>query len=339
MIKVSDLKRIKKTCFDRIAQAAVSRPDLAVSIKSVNTEWIEIVMSNGVDFGRILTENTCLIEVPRIEMAWNDFTRVCDVFDNIVEVSVKGAKITFKEGKNKYNCSPVISRFNAMTKFNFNFENAKIINQDNMFILADHGGMGGYGISGEYLISCDSSFAAVNKLPEDFGKDLFLFANKFPPGTWYFAPEQNLIVSEDRQIAMSVYQMQKTYPFEGLIGFTKQHLSNWFEADAKLFDEYISRCSKLDSRINFAFQAGHVIVSARDKDYSDYEVILPVEYEHPTTRKGISFASKYISEFTRCAKDSKIRILFDDSANQHMLRSESDNLIVFGQGLTTPEVR
>lgn len=78
MIKISDLRRIKRLCFDKIVANGTARRDLAVQIKPLNDELYTVIMSNGVDYARLVADFIQPAETEEINIAWAEFARICD---------------------------------------------------------------------------------------------------------------------------------------------------------------------------------------------------------------------------------------------------------------------
>ena len=338
MIKVSDLRRIKKLCFDKIAQQSSARKDLSVRFTPIGAEMYECVMSNGEDFARIVADTTSLVAMPEIQISWADFSRICDLFTDTIEVALKDYQITFKEGKTKFKCAIFKSDTNKMVNFKFDFENAIQINmRDNLFILSDLGNFGKFVLSGHYIISSDANIAAINILPDSLGENEYVFAAVFPQGTWYFNPDYRIIVSADKRMATTIKKALGGYPTKVLVDLSKQAMSNWFEVDVKEFLACLEKCAKIDNKVIFRFDQDNMItIMAENQEYADFATAIECTLDHPSTKQEIRFMSKYLIEFCRCEKDGRLKILFDENPKEYKLRAETDNLIIYAMGLRLP---
>lgn len=335
MIKVSDLKRIRKVCFDKIAQCGVAKRDLAVRFTAINTELYEVVLSNGEDYARLVGDLTKMCALPDFQINWGDFVRVCDFFQDTIAITVKDKTILFSEGKTKYKCNYFSSNANEGVNFKFDFSSAFKINMDNLFIIKDFGNMGKFAISQSKLVSTDGNFCAINEISEDIGDDIQMFTTKFPIGTWFFNPQNRVIVSEDKRIACTVRRANGVYPFKGLIDLSNQVLNNWFECDLKEFYSAIERCSKIDDKIIMKLKDDHIVFKTVGA-FGSFQTDVNVEFEHTSPKEEMRMAYHYLVEYCRCAKDGRIRIYFDDNKNEYKLKSVTDGLTIFGVGLLVP---
>lgn len=338
MIKVSDLRRVKKYCFDKIAQQSSARKDLVVRFHPIGAEMYECVMCNGEDFARIVADTTTLTALPEMQIAWTDFVRVCDLFTDVIEVSIKDNTIIFKEGKTKFKCATFRTTLNDMVNFKFDFENAIEINmREGLFILSDLGNFNKFCLSGHYMISSDANIAAINILEESLGEGEYTFTSVFPYGTWYFNPNYRIIVSQDKRMATTIKKALDGYPTKTLLDLSRQVMSNWFEVNTKEFLACLERCAKIDDKVVLRFdQDGYLTIKAENKEFADFATMIECSVDHPSTKQEIRFMQKYITEFCRCEKDGRVRILFDENPHEYKLRAEKDNLIIYAMGLRLP---
>lgn len=341
MIKISDLRRIKRLCFDKIAANGTARRGLAVQIKPLNDELYTVIMSNGVDYARLVADFIQPAETEEINIAWTEFARICDFFDKTITITNKNGMYEIKEGKTKFKCAISRSEANNNCYFKFDFDNAIKISMDDCFVLIDRKmQMNKFALDENMLMSTDGIFATINYLKQDFGTDIRLFTEKFPSGMWYFNPKQRIIVSEDKKVACSFSQATGGFPFEAVKKLVKQPLSNWLEVDAKQLKEVADKCSKIDDKIILQFAENEVIVSANNREQAlDFAVPIPAEYNHKSTRLDIRFLDKYLTEFYRCIDENgKLKIFFDDNQSTYMTRCESKNLSIFGMSLMPPHL-
>lgn len=338
MIKVSDLRRVKKYCFDKIVQQSSARKDLAVKFKPISADMYECIMCNGEDYARLVADTTSLVAMPEIQISWVDFARICDLFNNTVELTVKDYTITFKEGKTNFKCIMFASDLNDRVNFKFDFENAIQINmRENLFILPDLGTFNKFCLSGNHIISTDGSMAAINRLDKSLGDGEYTFTTVFPVGTWFFNPNNKVIVSEDKRMATTIKQALEGYPTQVLLNLSQQALSNWFEVDVKEFLSCLERCAKIDSKVILRFdQEGFLNIKAENNEYADFATMIECKLDHPSRKQEIRVLQKYIIEFCRCAKEDKLKIFFDESPNEYKLKSEADNLTIFAMALRLP---
>lgn len=122
MIKISDLRRIKRLCFDKIAANGTARRDLAVQIKPLNDELYTVIMSNGVDYARLVADFIQPAETEEINIAWTEFARICDFFDKTITITNKNGMYEIKEGKTKFKCAISRSEANNNCYFKFDFD-------------------------------------------------------------------------------------------------------------------------------------------------------------------------------------------------------------------------
>lgn len=338
MIKVSDLRRIKKLCFDKIAQASSARKDLSVRFSPIGADMYECVMCNGEDFARIVADTTTLTALPEIQISWHDFQRVCDLFSDIVDLTVKDSTILFKEGKTKFKCATFRSNANKMVNFKFDFDNAIKINmRDNLVILSDLGNFNKFCLSGQHLMSSDGNIAIINILNESLGENDYVFTSIFPQGAWYFNPNYRIIVSEDKRLATTIKRAVSGYPTQALLNLSKQALSNWFEVDVKEFLQCLEKCAKIDDKVILRFEPeGYLTIKAENKEFADFATCIECEVDHDSHKQEIRFTQRYIKEFCRCEHNGRVRILFDDDPAEYKLRAEKDNLIIYAMGLMLP---
>lgn len=336
MIKISDLRRIKKTVFDKIAQVSRGqRNTLAVLFKPIDNQKYQIVMSNGEDYGRMIADFTELYAIQEFQISYSDFVRICDLFEKKIDVSVDKNIILIKEGKKKFKCSICKSDAWENAVFSFDFENAFRLSMDDCWILSDLGIMGKFAVGQNFLISTDGSFAGINLLKQNFGEDVHMFVDEFPSGSWFYNPKQRIIVSEDKRIACTYKKATGLYPYETILQLSEQPLNNWVRVDCKQFQKCLEQCSKIDKKVAIEFLDNEVNIFATDET-SAVQTTIPAEFEHKTPRKEIRFVQKYIVEFCKCVDENgKLTILFDDNENVYMTRVESEKLKLFGMGLVT----
>lgn len=342
MIKIADLRRIKKLCFDKIGANAAARRDLSVQIKPINEEIYTVIMSNGNDYARLVANFTQPTKFEEVNLAWSDFQKVCEFFDKIITITVKDNQYEIKEGKSKLKCVKIKSEANNACSFKFDFdENAHKISMDDCFIMLDKKLQTcPFVLCENAIASTDTNFAVINYLNKDFGDTPHFFVNKFPAGTWFFNPDKRIIVSEDKKIACTFRKATSGCPYTALKQLVAQPLTNWFEVDAKPFKELIDKCYKIDEKIILEFAQDEINIIADSKEFSvNFAVSIPAKYDHTPTRKDLRFMYKYLAEYIRCTDENgKLRILFDDAQSTYMTRSVGKNLTIFGMSLQPPHL-
>ena len=335
MLKISDLKRIKKLCFDKIARNSIDSKTLAVHIRPLGLELVEVLMSNGSDYARLLVDADPKNLMPEINLSWIDFVKICELFIKEVSITKKEKTIKVIEGKTVLICKIFSTDHIAMCNFKFDFDKATKLKTSDLFMLDDHLLLQKYAIIGDKLVSCDGQISIMNKLDADFGEKPILYADKFPADNWYITKDGAVVVSEDKRIAFTHRQATGDYPI-GVLKLAQQPLSNSFECDSKVLFEKIQQCSLIYEVMNIKFGKDELIISTTGvkKCEATYETILPVKFDHPTERVGFQFSIKYLSYFCKCAdKRGKVKILFDDSETVHMFRTENEKYIIFGMGI------
>ena len=337
MIKLTDLRRVRKYCFNRIAQQSPRKTSLAVKFSPIGADMYECVMSNGEDYARIIAITTVLTAMPEFQISWTDFIRICDLFVNIIELSVKDNEVIFKEGKTKFKCRLFRSEANDYVNFEFDFDNAIKINMtDNLYIMSDRGNFKNFCLKDKYLMSTDGCFAAINILDNPLSDKEFLFTNIFPEEAWFFNPDYRIIVSEDKQMAMTIKKAAGVYPTKGILQLSRQALSNWFEVDTKEFIACLEKCAKVGEVVTLEFKKEGVLnITAEDLISSlSFETSIPCKIDHVSNKQKMKFKQIYLEEFYRCEREGKLKILFDDDPLEYKIRAEKDNLIIFAVGLT-----
>lgn len=339
MIKISELKRIKKLCFDKLARESVNKEGLIVAIKPLGLELIEILLSNGENYGRIIIDNPAKDVVPQLFLGWYDFVKICELFNKEIKIDAKENSIKITEGKTVLKCPTYRDKYTMRSNFKFDFSSALKLDTGNLFMLDDHASIQKFAIYQDKLISSDGNICILNKLNQNFGDENFLYVDKFPAGNWYINKEDSIIVSEDKRIALTHRKATGEYPM-GLIQLAQQPLSNSFECNAKELIEKIQQCALIYDIMNVEFGKNELKISStggvKSKSNATYETTLPVKFENPTQRGGFQFLIKYFADFCKCA-DSKgvLRILFDDNPKTHMFRAECDKYIIFGMGIAS----
>lgn len=337
MLKISDLRRIKKLVFDKIAQASRGqRNTLAVLFKPIDNQKYQIIMSNGEDYGRMVADFTELYALQEFQIAWGDFQKICDLFDKKIDITINGNVVSIKEGKKHFKCS--ISRSEAWKNaiFKFDFENAFKINMDNCWMLSDLGMMQKFALGQNFLMVTDGNFAGINYLKQNIGEDVHLFTTKIPTGTWFFNPNKRIIVSEDKRVACTYKKAVGSYPYKAMLQLSEQPLNNWLKMNCKEFLSCLEQCSKVDDKITIEFNNNEVNIIAVGENGA-FKVSIPAELEHKTPKKEIRFMQKYVVEFCKCVDaDGNLTIKFDDNDSTYMARAEKEDLKIFGMGLQVP---
>lgn len=336
MIKISDLKKIKKTCFDNIARCP-NKECLAVSIKPIGIELIEVSMSNGIDYGRIILKNDKNIPFTEITLSWFDFIKICELFKTEISFDLKNNQVIVTESKTVLNCQIMKNTYNKNLNFKFDFSKSYILNSDDLLILNDHSFIQKYAIIGNKLLSSDGNICIMNLLDGDFGEKPILYVDMFPSGTWNLTRENSIIVSEDKTMAFTHRQANGDYP-RGLIKMAEQPLSNSFECNAKELLEKMKQCAMIFGLMQIKFGNDELIISsfgqsAKSKSTASYETTFPVKFDHKPERDGFRFLVKYFEEFCKCVdKKGNVKILFDDNSNVQMFRAENEKYKIFGMG-------
>lgn len=333
MLKIEELKRAKKICFNKIASSAVWKNSVTINIKPIDIELIEISISNGNDYARIIIDNFSKKIVPEICLNWNDFNKICELFIHKIEISKQKDKIHVSEGETVLKFSSFDGTYKITTGFKFDFNNAILLNTKNLLIIEDK--FQKYCILGDRLISSDGNICIINKLDVNFGIESIKYIDRLPEGNWYINKNYNVIVSEDKRMSITHREATDCYPM-GLFDLAKQPLSNYFECNAKALYEKIQQCSLIYEVMKINFDKNKIIIESDEshKFEAKYKTTLPVLYNHETQREGFKFSIKYLTDFCKCAdKSGKVRIFFDDNPNTHMLRAENDKYIVFGMGI------
>lgn len=339
MIKISDLKRIKKLCFDKLAREAVEKGGLIVAIKPLGIDLIEIVLSNGTDYGRIILDNHSKEALPEMFLGWHDFVKICELFKKEVKFDKKDNNIKVSEGKTILKCQTCVEKYTINSSFKFDFGSAILLNTKDVFMLDNHVAIQKYAIHQDKLISCDGSICILNKLDNNFGDEPYLYVDNFPDGNWYINKTEAVIVSEDKRIALTHRKATGDYPM-GLLQMAQQPLSNSFECGSKELFEKIQQCALIYDVMDIKFGKNELQISStagvKSKSNASYETTLPVKFEKPTQRTGFQFSIRYLTDFCKCADDKGIvRILFDDTPTVHMFRTENDKHIIFGMGIAS----
>lgn len=335
MLKIAELKKIKKLCFNKIASEAVERGKIVVSIKPLGLDLIEISTSNGNDYARMIIENTTKGVVPEFCLGWIDFNKMCELFKDEIKIKKNENKVQVIEGDTILKFNTTTDGYNGNNNFKFNFDNAILLNTKNLFVLDDHMLMKKYAIVEDKLISSDGQICIINNLDKNFGVEPLQYTDKFPEGNWYINKDFNVAVSQNKKIAFTQRQTTGQYPI-GLLKMGQQPLSNSFECDSKALYEKIQQCSLIYEVMTIKFGENELIIQStgRDKCNATYKTTLPVKFDHVPIREGFQFSIKYLADFCKCTdKNGKLRVLFDDSPTVHMFRVENDKYTIFGMGI------
>ena len=335
MLKIAELKKIKKLCFNKIASEAIERGKIVVGIKPIGLDLIEISTSNGNDYARMITENTSKGVVPEFYLNWIDFNKMCELFKNEIKIKKNENKVQIIEGDTILKFNTTTSGYSESSNFKFNFDEATLLNTKDLFILDDHMLMKKYAIIEDKLISCDGQICIINNLSDNFGTEILQYTDKFPEYNWYINKNFNIVISEDKKIAFTQRQANGDYPL-GLLKMAQQPLSNSFECDSKALYEKIQQCSLIYEVMNIKFGENELVIQStgRGKCNATYKTTLPVKFDHVPTREGFDFSIKYLADFCKCAdKKGKLKILFDDSPTVHMFRVENEKYTIFGMGI------
>ena len=336
MIKISDLKRVKKLCFDRIARDSANSKLLVVDFKPICIDAIEVLLSNGNNYGRIILDNESKTVFSSFSLGWTDFVKICELFKSQIVIKATDKEAKIKEGKTVLNCRVYNSTYNSACKFKFDFSTAKEFDATKVLMLDDHLEIQKYAIVSDELISCDGHIGIVNKIKTDFEGEPLVYTDYFPAEKWFINRNHNLIVSGDKRIAMTHPQACGSYPV-AVLTLAKQQLSNSFTCSGKELVEKMQQCSLIYSVMEILFGEKELIIRSLEVGDSKYETVIPVEYEHKTSRAGFRFSIKYFAYFCKCAdKNGRVTIMFDDNQNVQMFRSESELYTIFGMGIGSP---
>lgn len=334
MIKISDLKKIKKNCFDKIAKEALQKDGLAVSVKPLGLELIQVMMSNGNDYARVVLDNYKTSVVPEICLNWKDFLKVCELFQKEITITKKDNRIKISEDKTNLTCTEFAHTFNSACDFKFDFKEALLLETEDLFILDSHLPMNGFAITQDKLLSCDGCICIVNNLSENFGDNILQYPDKFPDDDWYIGKNSQSIVSKDKRTLATKRLLEGTYPANTLLILSKQFLGNSFTCNAKELEEKFKQCSLIFDKMELGFGKDELTIQSEGSSQNKFKTSIPVKYTQKTTRKSIKFMVKYISMFCKCVdKDGNVKIFFDDNEAQHMLKAECDKYTIFAMGI------
>lgn len=334
MIKISDLKKARKTCFDKIAREASQKDGLAVRVKPIGIELIELMMSNRDDYARVILDNYKKASISESIINWKDFLKICELFDKEIVIMKDGKKIKVSEEQTSLTCIEFGHTFNSECDFKFDFKESLLLETKDLFILDSHLPMAGLAIYKDKLLSCDGCVCIMNNLSENFGDESLIYPDKFPDGDWFIDKKSQNIVSEDKRILASKRRLSGTYPACTLLQLSKQPLSNSFTCNAKDLEEKFKQCSLIFDKMELGFGKDELIIESGSGSHNKFKTSIPVAYKNKTSRKNINFVIKYISMFCKCAgKDGNVEIFFDDSENQHMLRAECEKYTIFAAGI------
>lgn len=335
MIKIAELKKIKKLCFNKIASEAVERGKVVIGIKPIGLDLIEISTSNGHDYARMITENTSKGVVPEFYLGWIDFNKMCELFKNEVKIKKNENKVQVIEDDTILKFNTTTDGYNLNSNFKFNFDEAILLNTKDLFVLDDHKLIKKFAIVENKLISSNGEICIINNLDKDFGTEILQYTDKFPDGSWHINKNFNIVISENKEIAFTQRQATGDYPV-GLLKMAKQPLSNSFQCNSKDLYEKIQQCSLIYEVMTIKFSEHELIIQStgRDKCNATYKTTLPVKFDHIPTREGFAFSIKYLADFCKCTdKNGNLKVLFDDSPTVQMFRVENNKYTIFGMGI------
>lgn len=331
MLKVSDLRKVRELCFDKVAKTSTAKKELAVLFLPTGNTMCQVIMSNGRNYARLVATLTEPCAMQEFQISWNEFQRICDFFDKEIDVQVKENKIIVTEGNKKYNIACYNNDFNKKCDFKFDFNGAYEISMDKVPIMQTDKSVfcGRYAVTKDLILSTDSCFCFASKLKQNLGEGVYQFIGKFPAGTWLFNPSQRLIVSKDKAMSFTSDMATGNFPTEGLLKLKQTPLSNWFECDAETLKRCAKSCKQLDKTIEIKFEPEAIRLKT-----AGYEEHIACAYNHKTSRRSISFKCDYFEYFIQCADEKgKLRIYFDDNEKQGMARAENSYLTIFGMAL------
>ena len=331
MISIKDLTKATEV-FNLIANKSVDKNRLAVSFKPLNETTYTVIMSNGNESARLIVEREPKI-MQDFSIAYHDFLRLFKLFDDRFNVNVdNGNKITFKKNKNSYACVEMRSQLNDNINFKFEFEGAHKITIDKPLILKTLSFGGVYAIANNEIASTDGYMGVISRINADTNGNVFLFRDDFPNGTYYYNPNSNLIVSEDKKLCYTMRQAVNKFPYKTFSQLAQSNLSNYFVCDYKEFSEHVRQCIDINKEhLKIYLNDDTITMNSINKEGTCYyEVELPVDYKVSPKRKMIKYNPNYLLTLAKAEDNGKLKIEFDNNEQIRIIRSRNDKYTIFG---------
>jgi hypothetical protein len=330
MLSIKDLSKATEV-FNLIAQKSVDKTKLVVSFKPLTETTYTVVMSNGNESARLIVESEPKI-MQSFDIGYNDFLRLFKIFNDRFNVSVDNGKICFKKNKNSYSCVETKSQLNDSVNFKFDFDGSYKITIDKPLILKTIAFGGVYAIADNEIASTDGFIGVIDKIDANTKGNVFLFRDEFPNGTYFYNPNSNLIVSEDKKLCCTMRQAVNKFPYKTFSRLVQSNLNNYFICDYKEFYEHIRQCVDINKEHVIIYLNNDTIrISSVDKNSTcHYEVEIQVQYKTQPKRKMIRFNPNYMLTLTKANEDDKIKIEFDDDERIRIIRAKSTKHVIFG---------
>lgn len=332
MLSIKELAKATEV-FNLIANKSVDKNKLAVSFKPLNETTYTVIMSNGNESARLIVEREPKI-MQSFNIAYQDYLRLFKVFNDRFNVKVdsNGNKITFKKDRNSYACIEFKSSLNDTAKFKFDFDGAYKITIDKPLILKTMNFGGVYAMANNEIASTDGFIGVVCNLDADTKGNVFLFRDEFPTGTYFYNPDSNLIVSEDKKLSYTMRQAQNKFPYKTFSQLAQQDLNNYLVCDCKEFYEHCKSAVEINKEHVIIYLNDNAIkMSSINKDGTcHYEVELPVEYKTPSKRKMIKYNPNYLLTLAKAEDNGKLKIEFDNNEQIRIIRTKNEKYTIFG---------
>lgn len=332
MILIQDLLDAKDTCFEKIAQNAQEKNLTCVHFKSIpNTTYLQIFISNGVDYGRLVCQN--FEQQVDFKITWEALKQICMLFEEqeAIDIEIKNNQILFFNKKMQYK-TPASTLFIREHDYRFNFNEAKIVSMDDCNIMKEHFDLAKFVINKNNLISSDGCAVIENKLNADFGDNIYQFITPFPKGTWYFNPKQKVIVRHDKKISCSYKYGTGNYPLEALRSVLNQHFENHFECNYKEFATALRQCVKINDKIILLFEKDNINLMASNTKNQAVKIEVPAKYLAPPKRTKISFLNKYANLLLLAQNFNNMTIHFNDNNDNYLLMAKNTTKTVLIMG-------
>lgn len=330
MLSIKDLSKATEV-FNLIAQKSVDKTKLVVSFKPLTEITYTVIMSNGNESARLIVESEPKI-MQSFDIGYNDFLRLFKIFNDRFNVSVDNGKICFKKNKNSYSCVETKSQLNDSVNFKFDFDGSYKITIDKPLILKTIAFGGVYAIADNEIASTDGFIGVIDKIDANTKGNVFLFRDEFPNGTYFYNPNSNLIVSEDKKLCYTMRQAINKFPYKTFSRLAQSNLNNYFICDYKEFYEHIRQCVDINKEHVIIYLNNDTIrISSVDKNsICHYETEIQAQYKTQPKRKMIRFNSNYMLTLTKANEDDKIKIEFDDDERIRIIRAKSTKHVIFG---------
>lgn len=337
MIKIDDLKKIKDNCFYDVYRLASDKKNVAIKFSPINAEYLQAIMSNGVQYARLITKLDKMVALQDISISWQDFEMITKLFVSNLSYTVQKNTIIFKseDNKTKYSCQFYKSEFNERCnfKFDFNSENTELISTDNAIIVKQPKGspFRCFVLKEDKIYSTDGAFGTINFTQHDIGNFELKLNRKIPSGKWYFNKDYKVMVSEDKSMAYCMEKIDCSFPTVALGQVASTNLSNWFKCNKNTFKKSISSLKDINDKIYFDLYENKVVAHVTNDKANKCEIELDVEFKQQPKIKQIILNEKYIEMLCQCSdEDNTLTIEFDDNPSQMLVRATTSNLIIFG---------